>query len=287
MERFNASDDRRVSWLIAESKRLDRGRPEAPHEREAWEIYRRHAARALLEERRALRDEARRRTRDALIRASQGRPGALRRVAQLVLGRDPRGLVKELAWLPPASEVDAPEVLERVAYAAAVMLRHQGQLEVAYALFGQTYARWNWWDNAPIDERYPAPPRWWRHGVPRVYEADGTLRWETEIPVVGRVDWRSWDHVIGCGTRIDRAELDHLGVPRSKQHVIEVHRTLPYVVGPIPRLHGRVVVVDDVHEGETSQRLARLVGADVVAVGHEWQASLAVAGGLPVLAVDD
>jgi hypothetical protein len=43
--------------------------------------------------------------------------------------------------------------------------------------------------------------------------------------------------------------------------------------------------VEDLHEGETAQRLARVYDADVVAIGHEWKGSTCF-GVQPVLAAE-
>jgi hypothetical protein len=282
--------DRRVASLLAEMTRYDQegGRWDAlrPEERRARETLLRHLATDEVRSRRAQRDEAIADTREALRRARAGEvPGddadLLRWVATLVEGRSVRGLARLAHQLlagrapvrPCTAATAKADLHAQVVYAAGVLLRDAGQLEPAYALFGWSYFFWNQEDRLPFDVRFPAPPAPWRCWIPKV-----------GFPAVDRADWRCWDHVIGCGTQIDRAVLDDLGVPRRQQVLLEVHRELPYPIGALPRLQGGVAVVDDVCEGETSQRLARVYDADVIAVGHQH----CVYGALvPVLEVPD
>lgn len=203
-------------------------------------------------------------------------------MARKLLTNNPRGLDQALQRLERCDLPGFQEAFWPLEYAAGVLLRDVGALEAAYRLFGRTYTDWAWQHTAPFDERYPPPPAGWRHGVPVLSTWQGHLTWRLGIPRVEHIHWGQWDHVIGCGTTINHQLLDALGVPRAKQQVLEVHWYLPHVVGSIPRLPGRVVVLDDVHEGQTSQRLARIYNADVVDVGHGLSCTTMMAGSLPV-----
>ena len=123
------------------------------------------------------------------------------------------------------------------------------------------------------DDPLPVPPLHARAGVPVLLAHPGgekfvdVLEARFEIPTVERFDWSIADHVVGCGTRVTHEILDAVGVPRVKQHITEVHNRVPFIPDrTFPRLRGRVVVVDDAHEGETSLALARLHRATVVSV---------------------
>jgi len=86
-------------------------------------------------------------------------------------------------------------------------------------------------------------------------------------PSCTSIDLARYDWVIGCGTTIRHRTLTRLGVRRSRQIVLEVHHGLAWPwVDRLPRLRGRVAVVDDVHEGRNSQVIARLYNADVIDV---------------------
>ena len=278
---------RRLAWLEMASRQLDEDGPTHPQEREAWETLRRHAVRTLYAERHALREEARIRQAQALQLANSvplesEYISSPRLVARKLIARDIQGILKSLYWI--SDRFDEPRLeIAYLMYKAACLLREAGQLEASYYLYGRTWMSWGWWDVAPPDERYLPPPYWWRHGVPRIYRnTRATLTWDRRVPRVEQVDWRWWDHVIGCATQVDQRVLDALAVPSSKQIVLEVHNWLPFVSGVLPRLSGRVVVVDDVNEGETSQVLARLYDADVVAIGR---GGAGVAGIFPVMTV--
>ena len=85
---------------------------------------------------------------------------------------------------------------------------------------------------------------------------------------------------------IRRETLARLGVPHEKQHVLEVHRCAVYPrSGKLPRLTGRIAVVDDVHEGKTAQTLACVCDADVIDVGQSLYTGMARI--LPVCTITD
>ena len=110
-----------------------------------------------------------------------------------------------------------------------------------------------------------------RYGVPILlwgrsdFEGNHAVFTQYITPWVYEFNWRQTDHVVGLGTTINHEVLDRLGVPRWKQHILEVHRDVLHAVGAsFPRLRGRVIVVDDLHEGETPLGVARLYRGDVV-----------------------
>ncbi len=152
--------------------------------------------------------------------------------------------------------------LRRLVCLAGRALRKAGALEDAFAAFTVSTTAWFWW-GAPgsVEDRLRVEPCRWRWGLPSQW--GGVF-----VPTVNWLDWSAYDHVIGCGTTIRHETLDLLGVPDEKQHVFGVHRYAVYPPsGKLPRLTGRVAVVDDVSEGMTSQVLAYVYDADVIDVG--------------------
>jgi hypothetical protein len=287
-ERGVSELDRRLDWMVDASRRMDDVPPRGALEVEEWEAIRYTAARSICRERWHLRERSRRRTWESVRKAAHGRfpvegwSEEVQTLARKLIASDPRGLDQDLQRLDRCDQPAFWQAFWPLEYAAGVLLRDAGELEAAYRIFGRTYTGWAWHNTAPFDERYPPLPAGWRHGVPVLMSWRGRLEWRPGIPRVEFIHWGQWDHVIGCGTQIDRRLLDALGVPAAKQIAIEVHRHVPFGAGQLPRLKGRVVVLDDVHEGETSQTFARLYNADVVDVGHGLTCTRILAGILPV-----
>ncbi len=245
--------------------------------REALETLRRHAIRERLQHFWDARRRARRERDQQFREAIAGRLGSDGRERQAIanLGmklckRDPDDALIELADQVPGDRTacGCQGPCQHLLYEAGCQLRAVGRLDEAYVMLKRAI------DHLQIapDDPLPIPPRFARGGVP-------TLRWglldphegtrgvvvRAVMPCVEEFNWNQADHVIGLGTTITRAVLDHIGVPGFKQHILEVHRADPGPVGAsFPRLRGRVIVVDDVHEGETSLAVARLYRGDVV-----------------------
>ena len=170
--------------------------------------------------------------------------------------------------------------IQRFVCMAGRSLRNAGALEDAFVAFSLSLGAW-FWSGAPgsVEDRLRVEPNRWRWGLP--LQGGGVF-----VPKVRRLDWSAYDHVIGCGRTIRHRTLDLLRVPREKQHVFEVHHgTVFPPSGKLPRLAGRIAVVDDVHWGQTSQTLALVYDADVVDVGQSLYAG--VARILPVCTVED
>jgi hypothetical protein len=159
----------------------------------------------------------------------------------------------------------------RLGYEAACQLRSAGQLDFAYNLFRVFGSHMS----IMLDDMLPLPPYQARGGIPLLFEEPGSgggirlLSSHVTIPNIDFFDWRIADHVIGCGTTVTFEMLDMLEVPKWKQHIIEVHRSDCFVVGTaLPHLKGRVIIVDDIHEGETSLNLARVYRGNTVNISN-------------------
>lgn len=200
----------------------------------------------------------------------------------------------EFNWAKPEGEHTfrcdgvGPLPAQHLMFLAGRALCKAGRLEDARAAFHWGTAAWLFWcASGASDDTIRVAPYRWRWRLPSVLHANGTMYINDVVPRVSRVDWKPYDHVIGCGTTIRHQTLDLLGVPRHKQLIVEIHRTQPYVpAGTFPRLEGEVAVVDDVHEGQTALTLARLYDADVIDVG-EIACSSVVSRGQPVCVVLD
>jgi len=165
-----------------------------------------------------------------------------------------------------ALATNLPKEAHPLGYEAACQTRAIGRLDDAYWLL-QHYSTH---DQIYPDDPLPVPPREACYGVVQIspeYFEGGPLTYRRIVPRVRGINWHRFEHVIGLGTTITSEILTALGVPDWKQHIIEVHRDTPHAVGrSFPVLKGRVAVVDDVNEGETSLAVARLYRGYVVNV---------------------
>ena len=243
---------------------------------DALETLRRHAIRERLQQFWEARKRARRECDHQFREAVAGRIGsdgaerqAIANLAMKLRKRDPDDVLVELASKVPGQYHHSGETgpCPYLLYDAACQLRAVGRLDEAYALIRCSL---NHFVVAP-DDPLPLPPRLARFGIPTLvwgvcdFEGGRDVYVHEVIPWVDEFNWHLADHVIGLGTTITHAVLDHIGVPRFKQHILEVHRQdLGPVGATFPRLRGRVIVVDDVHEGETALGVARLYRGDVV-----------------------
>jgi len=244
--------------------------------REALETLRRHAIRERLQQFWDARKKARHECKIQFREAIAGRIGsdgaeqqAIANLALKLRSRDPDDELVDLAdrapgnWHHSGRTGPCPYLL----YDAACQLRAVGRLDEAYTCIRRSL---NHFVVAP-DDPMPMPPRFARFCVPTFHwgrcgaDGDHEVIARVVIPQVHEFNWNQADHVIGLGKTITHAVLDRIGVPKFKQHILEVHRNDRGPVGAtFPRLRGRVIVVDDVHEGETSLGVARLYRGDVV-----------------------
>jgi|GEM_PF-4677335 len=210
-----------------------------------------------------------------------------RRLARAIVERDAVGIrarIREaISPFCPAYDWDAPPGaqsharaflsvdLGRLVDLGARELRAQGALEDACEAFTMSYARRVPEHDFGLGEREVCVrPFRWCHGLPTegMHSGDGPYIDRADTQTLEHV-WRDYDHVVGCGTTITHEILDMLSVPRAKQHVVEFHRWCARPqAGVLPRLQGRVVIVDDVHEGETAFTFSRLYRAAVVNVSN-------------------
>ncbi len=165
-----------------------------------------------------------------------------------------------------ALAADLPKEAHPLGYEAACQTRAIGRLDDAFWLL-QRYSSHH---QIHPDDPLPVPPREACYGVVQIspeYFEGGPLTYHRVVPRVRGINWHRFEHVIGLGTTITSEILSALGVPDWKQHIIEVHRDTPHAVGrSFPVLKGRVAIVDDVAEGETSLLVARLYRGCVVNV---------------------
>lgn len=273
--------------------------PSAMMPREALETLRRHAIRERLQQfwdaRKRARSECETQFREA-IAGRIGRDGyerqAIANLAMKLRKRDPDDVLVELASKVPGQYHHSGETgpCPYLLYDAACQLRAVGRLDEAYALIRRSL---NHFVVAP-DDPLPLPPRLARFGIPTLvwgvcdFEGGRDVYVHEVIPWVDEFNWHLADHVIGLGTTITHAVLDHIGVPRFKQHILEVHRQdLGPVGATFPRLRGRVIVVDDVHEGETALGVARLYRGDVVNTEPDQACSLLFEAPQPLASICD
>jgi hypothetical protein len=248
-----------IERMVATSAEMDRTR--GFFETPASTIVRRRAVRKRLQWFWRLREEARRERDRAMATALVGWLGstteerkASRLLAEALERRDGRGVLELSRELPWSASLLGCE--------AASQVRALGDLEGAYWLLCKhsSHAR------ILPDDPLPIPPREARGGVVSL-RGDRWSGYEayTRVPEVKAFDWDLYDDVIGLGTTITHEILDAFGVPKWKQHIVEVHRgQYAPVGGRLPRARGRVAIVDDVHEGDTSLCVARLYQGDVV-----------------------
>ena len=159
-----------------------------------------------------------------------------------------------------------------IVYEAAVQLRAAQRLEECYTAFSWSRGVWYTTKLAATDAKLPVRGRPSDYGYPVVHREADWVRWKfpDDLDHGDQVPWSSFDHVVGCGTTVREPSLERLGVPKHMWHVIEVHRDEPLLRLPIPRLRGRVVIVDDMHEGFTANTLAQVYRAATVSIGPEW-----------------
>ena len=172
-----------------------------------------------------------------------------------------------------------PQDLGQLVELAGRVCREAGALEDACEAFSLSRCSGWWWVTktgliGAGDMTLDVAPFRWTRGLPTSFAPKGRGRPPVSLSVfdIERLTqlWSAYDHVIGCGTTIRRETLDLVHVPREKQHIIEWHRSLTRPpIGHLPRLSGRVVVVDDVHEGESAFSLAKLYRGAVVSLGAE------------------
>jgi hypothetical protein len=243
---------------------------------EALETLRRHVIRERIQEFWDARKQARRESERQFREAIAGRIGsdgderqAIANLAMKLRKRDPDDHLAALAEQVPGQWQHSGHTgpCRYLLYDAACQLRAVGRLDEAYACIRRSL---NHWVVAP-DDPLPLPPRMARFAVPTLiwgrcdFEGNRAVFVQYVTPWVDEFNWARADHVIGLGTTITHEVLDRVGVPRFKQHILEVHRQdLAPVGASFPRLRGRVIVVDDVHEGETALGVARLYRGDVV-----------------------
>jgi len=245
--------------------------------RDALETLRRHAIRERLQEFWDARQRARSEREQQFREAIAGRIGsdgverqAIANLAMKLRKRNPDDELVDLANKVPGAWHHSGRTgpCRFLLYDAACQLRAVGRLDEAYACIRRSI---NHFFVAP-DDPLPLPPRMARFGIPilewgirNLYEGTRDVFVREVTPWVDEFNWHQADHVIGLGTTITHEVLDHIGVPRFKQHILEVHRRdLGAVGASFPHLRGRVLVVDDVHEGETALGVARLYRGDVV-----------------------
>lgn len=212
-------------------------------------------------------------------------------VQTLALAVEGRRVVEVVAWLRAQS--CSPQIWDRskpgpratAIYRAATLLRGVGELEAANHAFALCPAAWYFrcTGGLPVDEPLVSRSGEWRFGVPSASYGGPWVR----QPVYSSVDLRRYDWVIGCGTTIRHRTLTRLGVPRARQVILEVHHGVAWpFVERLPRLRGRVAVVDDLCEGRNSQTIARIYDADVIDVGDGCAAS-AISWLLPTCTVNN
>jgi hypothetical protein len=162
-----------------------------------------------------------------------------------------------------------PHQARRLVFMAGRVLCSAGHLEEAHAAFHWSRSAWHPRNAAgSSDDTLRVKPLRWRWGIPWRTQTVARPQTSDAIPRVSQVDWRPYDHVVGCGLTIRKRTLDLLGVPFDKQVIAEVHHWMPLPPrGSLPSLRGHVAIVDDVHEGQTAFTLARLYNADVIDVG--------------------
>ena len=210
-----------------------------------------------------LREKARAEQKEAVSLAWQGALGKTPEERE-ICQRIARGLALRVRNMPGDEhlfgEENPPYARWILAYMRACQLSDLGDM-------GRSHELMNFAGHREIlsNDPLPIPPRGLAVSVFRD-RSGGIGVWE-RIPVVSTFDWRAYDHVIGCATTIEHDVLDIIGVPRRKQHIIDPHY-FARKLDPdgLPCLRGRIAVVDDVHEGQTSRRLARTYRADVVDV---------------------
>ncbi len=216
----------------------------------------------------AYREQARKERDQAMERALEGSLGSTEaerittRVLAEALSRRTGDGLERLA-------LDLPREAYPLGYEAACQTRAIGRLDEAFKLF-QRYSSHH---AIHPDDPLPLPPRAATYGVVQIaseYFEGGPLSYRRVVPRVKGINWQRFEHVIGLGTTITPEILSVLEVPDYKQHIIEVHRDTPHAVGrSFPLLKGRVAIVDDVHEGETSLLVARLYRGCVVNVAPD------------------
>ena len=249
-----AAEETVARWLVRE------------HLREVWEARRRAPA-----EEADLLDAAR----DGVLEGPPRTREPARRLAHAVVAGDVEALPRLVREVCETVPVESPGAVPagpglfgpiRLVFLAGRVLRDGGALEEAHAAFRWSRCSWHWWTAPAAPDDRITPARWaWRWAIP--YWAGRQVA--DHVPVAAHFDWSPYDHVVGIGTTIRHRTLDVLGVPFDKQQIVETHFWAPHPFsGPFPRLSGRVAVVDDVNQGETSQTLARLYDADVVDVGR-------------------
>lgn len=176
--------------------------------------------------------------------------GQVEEVRRSILKRWPlRGLL-DFPWGGPSAAVR---------YRAAVLLRNAGEAEGAYHAFAGCRNEWYYLHYGGFPIHTPIVPRSgsWRYGVPSTWAT-----WRAAgPPLYSSFDMSRYDWVIGFKPIIRYRTLTLLGVHRSHQVVLERS-------GELPRLRGRVAVVDDVFDGRDSSCVAQVYNADVIDIGR-------------------
>ena len=253
--------DQRVQQMVMTSAALDADRGYVEDGATAW--LRWWGIRHRVHHYWCLREKARAEQKQAVLLAWQGALGETPE-ERVICQRIAKGLALRVRNMPGDEHLfgkeSPPYAGWILAYMRACQLSDLGDMERAYELM-RFAGHMEIVPNDPL----PIPPRGLAVSVFK--HRSGRIEVWERIPVVRTFDWQDYDHVIGVGTSIEQDVLDIIGVPRWKQHVIEAHywarKTIP---DKLPRLRGRIAVVDDVHEGQTSRRLARTYRADVVDV---------------------